>query len=203
MINYCYVQDLSSTALSATLISTGGGFPNFSDDVPCFSSVHWYTCPSCSLDAWLLFRCIWNNSVVAIHINCSPILGTPFPHCNPTDLPFLEQAYPVSEKMYWVTKPHRCRHLHMTADDSVLNAAILNKSYETNPRWMQKNKFFFPWKFLPMDWTMFVLEQASSIEAHLSGSIVLLASMRAKKTGTIAAHRCLRVWPLTIWWVQL
>ena len=38
-----------------------------------------------------------------------------------------------------------------------------------------------------------VCSSTSSLEAHLSGSIVLLASMRAKNTGTIAAHRCLRV----------
>jgi len=35
-----------------------------------------------------------------------------------------------------------------------------------------------------------VFKQA--VGAHLSGSIVRLASIRAKKTGTIAAHRCLR-----------
>jgi hypothetical protein len=79
-------------------------------------------------------------------------------------------------------------HIH-----SVLNAASCRKSYESNPRWMQKNGFFFhPMKIL-IDGLNNVFSSASSIEAHLSGSMVLLASMRAKKTGTIAAHRCLSV----------
>ena len=40
-------------------------------------------------------------------------------------------------------------------------------------------------------------------DVYLSGSIVLFANIRVKKTGSIAAHRCLRVYPLTMSCVHL
>jgi hypothetical protein len=54
--------------------------------------------------------------------------------------------------------------------------------------WMQQKKMH-----IPIDGPIKVCSSTSSLEANLSGSVVLLASMRARKTGTIAAHRCLRV----------
>lgn len=74
-------------------------------------------------------------------------------------------------------------HIH-----NVLNASICQESQDGCP----KKKRLFPMQIL-IDGLNNVCSSTSSMEAHLSGSMVLLASMRAKKTGTIAAHRCLSV----------